>query len=762
MQNADANVGERSPHSAFGILHFTPVLLLAALFLAAHLAFLPASLEDLDSINFAFGIQHFDVAHHHPHPPGYPLFILAAKTVRAAVGSEAHALAAIAAIAGALSVLALVTLFRRIDPARCAPGSAIIATLLAVTAPLYWFAASRPLSDMAGLAAALGVQAFTLAATTPGALAVAAFLAGFGTGLRSQVAWLTVPLIVLTILRLRKRGTAPFSAALWSGVAFLVGLLAWFIPLIVLSGGLRTYWHALFDQGAEDLTGISMLWTTPTLHQLVLALQREFVAPWSMPVVAALVAALAIAGTLRMARASRGPLLTLTVAFLPYLAFDLLFQETVTTRYALPIVVPTAYLAMRGLAASADAGPLRPLTVVVSVALALFNVQVAGTALAGYSAVAAPAFRLLGDMRDASAASALRSRPVLAMHRRETMDLRGPSAWTGGDLPGSPQRLPALPQHEWLELVKYWNGGGRDEVWFVADPARTDLALLDRASAQTQAYRWPLQRHELIGGVRPDIMDWLRIRQPGWYLGEGWALTPETAGVADADGRGPDRAPIDGWIRRRHEPMTLMIGGRNLSSPAAPARVTIAIDGRAIAEPDVAPGFFLRMIALPADALAGSGDYAHLTIAAGAHIAIEQFDAQSTDHVIFGYADGWNEAEFSEALGLWRWTTDRAALHVHAAGRALELALRGEAPIVSHWRPARVRISAGGTIIFEDTLLTRFDVYVRIPAALVSGDESTITIETDRTNVPAEGFRRSADHRRLGLRVFACEVRAIP
>lgn len=761
MQNAETDVGSSRLHSAFGILHFTPVLLLAAVFLAAHIAYLPASLEDLDSINFAFGIQHFDVAHHHPHPPGYPLFILAGKAVRTVVGSEAHALAAISAIAGALSVFALVTLFRRIDPARCVPGSAIMATLLTVTAPLFWFAASRPLSDLAGLAAALGVQAFTLAATTPAAVAVAAFLAGFGTGLRSQVAWLTVPLLVLTILRLRKRGTAPFSVALWSGWAFLLGLLVWAIPLVVLSGGLRAYWHALFDQGAEDLTGIKMLWTTPTLHQLALALGREFVAPWSTPVVAAVVVALAIAGALRMIRVSRGPLLTLTVAFLPYLVFDLLFQETVTTRYALPIVVPTAYLAMRGLAASAEAGPLRPVAVVVAGALALFNMQVAGTALAGYSAVAAPAFRLLGDMRDVSPASAVRARPVLAMHRRETMDLRGPIAWTGGDLPGSPQRLPVLPQHEWLELVKYWNGGGRDEVWFVADPARTDVALLDRASAQTQVYRWPLQRHELVGGVRPDIMDWLRIRQPGWYLGEGWALTPETAGVAAADGRGPDRAPIEGWIRRRHEPLTLMIGGRNLSSPAAPARVTIAIDGRAIAEPVAAPGFFLRMIALPADALSGIGDYAHVTVAAGAHVAIEQFDAQSADHVVFGYDDGWNEAEFSEALGLWRWTTDRATLRVHAAGRALELAVRGEAPIVSHWRPAHVRIRAGGTIVFEDTLFTHFDLRVRIPAALVSGDESTITIETDRTSVPAEGLRRSPDHRRLGLRVFDCEVRQI-
>ncbi len=37
------------------------------------------------------------------------------------------------------------------------------------------------------------------------------------------------------------------------------------------------------------------------------------------------------------------------MAFVPYAIFHLLFQETVTTRYALPLVPAVAYLAVRGL-----------------------------------------------------------------------------------------------------------------------------------------------------------------------------------------------------------------------------------------------------------------------------------------------------------------------------------------------------------------------------------------------------------------------------
>jgi len=67
-------------------------VILAALFLALHLPYLPKSLEDLDSINFALGVRQFDVAHHQPHPPGYPVYIAVAKIVHAAVPDEARAL----------------------------------------------------------------------------------------------------------------------------------------------------------------------------------------------------------------------------------------------------------------------------------------------------------------------------------------------------------------------------------------------------------------------------------------------------------------------------------------------------------------------------------------------------------------------------------------------------------------------------------------------------------------------------------------------
>ena len=58
---------------------------LAVLFLLAHLFSLPPTLEDIDSVNFALGVQDFDVARHQPHPPGYPVYIGLAKVSTAVV-----------------------------------------------------------------------------------------------------------------------------------------------------------------------------------------------------------------------------------------------------------------------------------------------------------------------------------------------------------------------------------------------------------------------------------------------------------------------------------------------------------------------------------------------------------------------------------------------------------------------------------------------------------------------------------------------------
>ena len=731
--------------------------LLSGLFFALHLPFLPPSLEDLDSINFALGVQSYDVSRHQPHPPGYPLFILAAKLLHKMRLSEVHALSLISVLGGALGVFGCLALFRALERegssskaheaygfAQTAHASRTpwLAVLLVATCPLYWMTSARPLSDAAGLAAALAVQALIITAPSLSSLAVAAALAGFALGLRSQIAWLTVPLLALALIRLR-------PAARWPGLirvasAYVGGALLWAIPLLIISGPTK-YIQTFWNQGAEDLTGVAMLATTHTVSLLVHTLRDQLITPWGYWQTGAVVLAFALLGVAHLAWRDRWPLMTLVACFGPYVVFDLLFQEAITTRYALPLVIPIAYLAVRGASLLG-----RNFALAASVAIVAASVFVDDAAAYGYARMPAPAFRMLGDMHAAPTGG----HPVLAMHRNQDFSMRRPIQWVGDEMPVIAAHLPATPKHEWLEAVKYWNAGGQGPVWFVADPRRSDLALIHGQRRPT-LYRWPFAFTGLVGGARPDELDWYVFDEPDWYLGEGWSLTPETGGVSGEDHRGPGSGAIHGWIRRSLKPTTLMIGGRNLAGNGPPAHVRLTLDGAPAGELLAAPGFFLYMAALQPSA--GAGPYADLTVESDSpQVAIEQFDAQPAGRVVYGFGDGWNEQEYNPATGdLWRWTTDRAAIRVRSEGHSVALSLRGEIEAASS---SHVTVRAGNAVVAAFEVARSFTRTVVIPSSALPGPEDTISIETSAWYVPAEKRWRSNDRRRLGLKLFECKV----
>jgi hypothetical protein len=333
-------------------------------------------------------------------------------------------------------------------------------------------------------------------------------------------------------------------------------------------------------------------------------------------------------------------------------------------------------------------------------------------------------------------------------------------------VPVGPQ-LASPPRREWLELAQYWREGNTQPLWFLADPRRSDLALIDPASRR-DVVRFTADFNSLsqVGGMRPENVEWLRLRAPGWFAEEGWALTPETAGMARLMGRGPDLAPITAWVRRRSQPARILIGGRNFAADGGPAaRFELSLDGRLIQRWDAAAGFFLKVFDVPADAFAGDGPLARLTVSSSPAIgsaplptAIEQFDVQTIGTAVWGFEKGWHEAEYDPTLGVWHWTSERATLRVTGAAAPLELVFRVESPLRYFDRPSRVQVRAGvrtlgSFIVGRDQMMT-----VALPADALADAAGAVSIETDQTFVPAER-EGSRDHRKLGLRVFDVDIR---
>lgn len=760
---------------------------LALVFLIAHAAFLPASLEDIDSVNFALGVRHFDVAQHRPHPPGYPVYIGLGKAAVAAAGAvsspasrsalEARALAWLSAIFGALALPLLYRLFtcltvpttdRRSVPWRTFDAGALAATAVTAACPLFWYMSARPMSDIVGLTGALAAQVCLALAwwrqrpgpdgdrrLVPEAMAASgrmivlgALLSGFAIGFRSQTVWLTFPLLAGVLVDRIGRGVA--GAVLGGAVTFGLGVAAWGIPLLAASGGLNAYMAALGSQAGEDFAGVEMLYLNPTPRAAAFALLRTFVYPWDSVPLAAVVLALAAIGAVVLLLRARRTCVAVALMSVPYLVFHLAFHDTSFVRYALPLVPMTVFLALRGVAVLGT-----PAVAGAAAVLAAWALSVGVPVLKAYAAEASPVSRLVAAMRDEAARGGQPG--ALALHQA----FRRP--FEAEDLPVA-NVLPAPPRREWEEAVKYWRTGETAPLWFIADPGRTDLALIDPQSRVDRTeLDWRFQSLSTLGGMRPWNVIWYRMPPPGWFADEGWALTPETAGMARLMGKGPHLGPITAWVRRRAEHARVLVGGRNLGAAGAAATTfTMRVDGQVAATWDVAPGFFLRVVDLPAGSLAGDGPLAALTIDStpaadgGPAAAVEQFDLQSDGVAMWGYGEGWYEAEFDPVRGPWRWTGARATILVDGARAPLTLHLAVESPRRYFDAPAHVRIAAGertlATPTFDDGAT---EVRVDLPVEALTG--GAVTIETDRTFVPAERSG-AADRRRLGLRVRALEL----
>ncbi|HSP35261.1 MAG TPA: glycosyltransferase family 39 protein, partial [Thermoanaerobaculia bacterium] len=118
-----------------------------------------ATLWDWDEALFCLGVREYNVALHHPHPPGFPLYIAAAKLLRFVVQSDFRALQAIVTVS-AIALFPLV--FWLAWELRFAFRTAYLGALLFVFLPNVWFYGGTAFSDVPGLALLLAACAAVL------------------------------------------------------------------------------------------------------------------------------------------------------------------------------------------------------------------------------------------------------------------------------------------------------------------------------------------------------------------------------------------------------------------------------------------------------------------------------------------------------------------------------------------------------------------------------------------------------------------------
>jgi len=214
---------------------------------------------EFDSANYTLGVLDYDVANGQPHPPGYPLWILAAKGIAWFVGDPRVALSLLAALFVAAAVACFFGLARK----RLGSWGALVgAACLAFSPPVLLYSSVQATYGVDLLASCL--LGWLVALVLEGddsrivpALAAAAVLAGF----RQTGVVFLAPILAAAVVATLRRG-AYRKLAIGMAAASLLAA-AWALPTARLIGGVARWRQLTRSLYAVTLPAFSVFYGAP-------------------------------------------------------------------------------------------------------------------------------------------------------------------------------------------------------------------------------------------------------------------------------------------------------------------------------------------------------------------------------------------------------------------------------------------------------------------------------------------------------------------
>ncbi|MGH8915136.1 MAG: ArnT family glycosyltransferase [Acidimicrobiia bacterium] len=226
-------------HAVIGLLVFVAAIAMRIPFRATYLV-------NWDAVNFALGVESFNLEHHQPHPPGYIGYVLLGRLVNWVVGDPVTALTAISVISGAAATMWVFVLGLKFGSER----AALIAAILFGTSPLVWYYSEVALTYIVEVALALPLVWLVMQARARSSirlLLLATLLIAMMGALRQTSLVLFLPLWIYGWLSFPRRDR-------WLPAGVLVGsVMSWLIPLLILAGGPIAYLRLSRD--LAQLTG---------------------------------------------------------------------------------------------------------------------------------------------------------------------------------------------------------------------------------------------------------------------------------------------------------------------------------------------------------------------------------------------------------------------------------------------------------------------------------------------------------------------------
>jgi hypothetical protein len=297
-------------------------LVLTILVAASRFMALARSLWDWDEALFSFALRDYDVAAHHPHPPGFPLFIFFAKGVHLFVASEFRSLQAIAML-GAIALFPLMLLLGR--ELRMPFATNVIAALLLAFAPNVWVFGGSAFSDVPSLALSLLAVALLMrGCRSTGWYLAGALVLAIAVGFRPQNLIIgMMPSLLATWYRIRAtRSPLPLVLAILIGAG---GIAAAFAGAVKATGSWERYREAV-KAHQHYITSVDS-YKAPARPPLWQLLDDFFLRPYRMErlnIATSILSALGVLGALF----GRRPRMLMTLAiFGPFSIFGWLMLD---------------------------------------------------------------------------------------------------------------------------------------------------------------------------------------------------------------------------------------------------------------------------------------------------------------------------------------------------------------------------------------------------------------------------------------------------
>lgn len=304
---------------------------------------LAKTLWDWDEALFMLALRTYNVVEHHPHPPGFPLFIATAKIFNRLGFDAFHSLQAVDFLASIAIVPAMLFLGCEL---RAGFRVSLIAALFLAFFPNVWFYGGTAFSDVPSMVLVMLAIALLLrGCRDERAFYLGAFALGVAAGYRPQnLAIGFAPALVATGFQLRRRRwLAPLLAVLIG--AAVIGISYGFA--VSLSGGWAKYREAVATH-EQYITQIDSFRapTRPPLYRLV---DDFFIRPYDAPAINAIVSLLAALSIVSLVR-RRLDVWAMLLAFGPFCVLAwLMLDRFSVSRFSIGYAPLLALLAAEGL-----------------------------------------------------------------------------------------------------------------------------------------------------------------------------------------------------------------------------------------------------------------------------------------------------------------------------------------------------------------------------------------------------------------------------